>query len=241
MTDTDLIATSAPAGSESGDNSQASSSASNGAVATSTKRAETRRGAGLSGMVLTELRTLAGELGIKGTSGMRKGDLIAAIKERQGGSAKAAPAQSELTLDDAPVARTRAKSTRAARTETPAAETAPAAESAPAEAAPARTESAEDSDQSAPRRGRQRRGAARRAGSPDQGELSIEQDTPSAKSDADTSKAVDTSKVAETAKAEAPAERPARTEGKSDADQAPAEQGNERPRRERNRDNQGQR
>ena len=119
MTDTDLIATSAPAGSESGDNSQASSSASNGAVATSTKRAETRRGAGLSGMVLTELRTLAGELGIKGTSGMRKGDLIAAIKERQGGSAKAAPAQSELTLDDAPVARTRAKSTRAARTETP--------------------------------------------------------------------------------------------------------------------------
>jgi len=163
VTDTDLIATSAPAGSESGDNSQASSSASNGAVATSTKRAETRRGAGLSGMVLTELRTLAGELGIKGTSGMRKGDLIAAIKERQGGSAKAAPAQSELTLDDAPVARTRAKSTRAARTETPAAETAPAAESAPAEAAPARTESAEDADQAAPRRGRQRRGAARRA------------------------------------------------------------------------------
>ena len=235
MTDTDLIATSAPAGSESGDNSQASSSASNGAVATSTKRAETRRGAGLSGMVLTELRTLAGELGIKGTSGMRKGDLIAAIKERQGGSAKAAPAQSELTLDDAPVARTRAKSTRAARTETPAAETAPAAESAPAEAAPARTESAEDADQAAPRRGRQRRGAARRAGSPDQGELSIEQDTPSAKSDSDTSKA------AESAKTEAPAERSSGAEGKSDAEQAPAEQGNERPRRERNRDNQGQR
>ena len=42
--------------------------------------------AGLSGMVLTELRALAGELGIKGTSGMRKGDLIAAIKERQGGA-----------------------------------------------------------------------------------------------------------------------------------------------------------
>lgn len=91
MTDTDLIATSAPAGSESGDNSQASSSASNGAVATSTKRAETRRGAGLSGMVLTELRTLAGELGIKGTSGMRKGDLIAAIKERQGAARRLHP------------------------------------------------------------------------------------------------------------------------------------------------------
>ncbi|OOL31454.1 hypothetical protein GQ85_13535, partial [Rhodococcus rhodochrous] len=44
-------------------------------------------------MVLAELRTLAAELGIKGTSGMRKGDLIAAIKERQGGgAAETAPA-----------------------------------------------------------------------------------------------------------------------------------------------------
>ena len=46
-----------------------------------------RRRAGLSGMVLAELRELAGTLGITGTTGMRKGDLIAAIKERQGGSA----------------------------------------------------------------------------------------------------------------------------------------------------------
>jgi len=38
---------------------------------------------GLSGMVLPELRSLAGGLGIKGASGMRKGDLISAIKERQ--------------------------------------------------------------------------------------------------------------------------------------------------------------
>jgi transcription termination factor Rho len=45
-----------------------------------------RRRAGLSGMVLAELRELAGELGITGTTGMRKGDLIAAIKQRQGGS-----------------------------------------------------------------------------------------------------------------------------------------------------------
>src|SRR5882762_3144045 len=44
------------------------------------------RRAGLSGMVLAELRELAGQLGITGTTGMRKGDLIAAIKERQGGS-----------------------------------------------------------------------------------------------------------------------------------------------------------
>src|SRR5258706_10852209 len=43
-----------------------------------------RRRAGLSGMVLAELRELARQLGITGTTGMRKGDLIAAIKERQG-------------------------------------------------------------------------------------------------------------------------------------------------------------
>ncbi|MGV9415557.1 transcription termination factor Rho [Nocardia sp. NPDC003693] len=42
-------------------------------------------------MLLPQLRALAGELGIRGTSGMRKGDLIAAIKENQsGGSAKSA-------------------------------------------------------------------------------------------------------------------------------------------------------
>ncbi|WP_248783852.1 Rho termination factor N-terminal domain-containing protein, partial [Actinoalloteichus caeruleus] len=44
-----------------------------------------RRRGGLSGMVMAELRQLAGELGITSTTGMRKGDLIAAIKERQGG------------------------------------------------------------------------------------------------------------------------------------------------------------
>ncbi|QGK71188.1 transcription termination factor Rho [Allosaccharopolyspora coralli] len=55
-----------------------------------------RRRGGLSGMVLAELRQLAGELGID-TSGLRKGDLIAAIKERQGG---AAPKASASKKDD---------------------------------------------------------------------------------------------------------------------------------------------
>jgi len=45
-----------------------------------------RRGEGLSGMVLTDLKALAGTLGIKGTSGMRKGDLVAAIAARQNGA-----------------------------------------------------------------------------------------------------------------------------------------------------------
>ncbi|MGW9265402.1 Rho termination factor N-terminal domain-containing protein, partial [Gordonia terrae] len=87
MTDTDLIT--APAEQE----SAGSAGPDSGRPAT-----KTRARTGLSGMVLSELRTVAGELGIKGTSGMRKGDLIAAIKERQAGgdapAAKSAPARS---------------------------------------------------------------------------------------------------------------------------------------------------
>ncbi|RIJ70346.1 transcription termination factor Rho [Nakamurella silvestris] len=41
-------------------------------------------------MVLTDLKALAGQLGIKGTSAMRKGDLVAAIAERQDGGAASA-------------------------------------------------------------------------------------------------------------------------------------------------------
>ncbi|HUO37007.1 MAG TPA: transcription termination factor Rho [Mycobacterium sp.] len=39
---------------------------------------------GLAGMVLPELRALANELGVKGASGMRKNELIVAIRERRG-------------------------------------------------------------------------------------------------------------------------------------------------------------
>jgi transcription termination factor Rho len=43
-----------------------------------------RRRGGLTGMVLAELRQLASQLGIANTAGLRKGDLITAIKQRQG-------------------------------------------------------------------------------------------------------------------------------------------------------------
>nr|WP_228820436.1 transcription termination factor Rho [Nocardia abscessus] len=81
---------------------------------------------GLTGMLLPQLRALAGELGIRGTSGMRKGDLIAAIKENQAGkSAKAEkPAKGE------------AKSAATAKAD------APAKNAAPAESAPAKAEQA---------------------------------------------------------------------------------------------------
>ncbi|WLP91430.1 transcription termination factor Rho [Gordonia sp. NB41Y] len=108
MTDTDLIT--APA-------SPDNDSAGTGAPKTRTRAART----GLSGMVLSELRALAGELGIKGTSGMRKGDLIAAIKERQAAASPKAAAPEQMTLaDEVPAPRTRrtTKKADAAKAET---------------------------------------------------------------------------------------------------------------------------
>lgn len=104
-------------------------------------------------MVLAELRTLAAELGIKGTSGMRKGDLIAAIKERQsGGAAEPAPAAEQ------PARPARTRRARGAAQDT--ASTTAVAE--PAAAAPAATTAAPekpaDGEAEGGRRGRQRRG-----------------------------------------------------------------------------------
>jgi transcription termination factor Rho len=44
-----------------------------------------RTGGGLNGMLLGELQSMAASLGISGTARMRKGDLIEAIQDRQGG------------------------------------------------------------------------------------------------------------------------------------------------------------
>ena len=51
-----------------------------------------RRSTGLAGMLLPELKALAGDLGISGTGQMRKGQLIEAIQARQSGGNGAAPA-----------------------------------------------------------------------------------------------------------------------------------------------------
>ncbi|MFD6897609.1 transcription termination factor Rho [Rhodococcus sp. NPDC060086] len=167
MTDTDLIATpasdtaAASAGTQSGDSAQPSRGA--------------RRGIGLAGMVLVELRALAAELGIKGTSGMRKGDLIAAIKEKQGSGAKSAPAteapagrtkvQAEPakapaeTAEEAPSPPARTRRTRAAAaSESESAQVVAPAEKPAAEDKPAADVQQTESDDDGPRRGRQRRG-----------------------------------------------------------------------------------
>jgi transcription termination factor Rho len=129
---------------------------------------------GLTGKTVAELRSLAGELGVGETTGMRKGDLIAAIRERQGKSRKRAAAET-LPLEGVgePVKATK----REPKAEAPAApvETKPKAEapvaSAPAVDAPLQAErpqqDGQDGQSDEGGRGRRRRGSNRAAGSPD--------------------------------------------------------------------------
>jgi transcription termination factor Rho len=57
-----------------------------------------RRRVGLSGMVLAELRELASELGITDTAGMRRNDLITAIRQHQEGEEGGQPTAEQLPL-----------------------------------------------------------------------------------------------------------------------------------------------
>ena len=59
------------------------------AATTATRRR--KAGGGLEGMLLPELKQLAGTLGIKGTGALRKGQLIEAIKAAQAGGSAGAP------------------------------------------------------------------------------------------------------------------------------------------------------
>nr|WP_245645740.1 transcription termination factor Rho [Pseudonocardia acaciae] len=144
-------------------------------------------------MVLAELRQLAGELNITGITGMRKGDLIAAIKERQsnssGGSSSDAQGQLPLTEqagatsknDAAPAPSQSANPGPDAESAKPAAETTPAADAKPnteakpntaPEPAGANNQPAGDAaqaptEQASARPSRRRRAASRAAGAPD--------------------------------------------------------------------------
>ncbi|GGR86562.1 hypothetical protein GCM10010169_33590 [Micromonospora fulviviridis] len=99
-----------------------------------TTAAPTRRrrsGTGLSAMLLPELQSLAASLGISGTARMRKGELISAITERQGGAAAGTPRpRAEVAAAAAPAREEVHAEVREERTETErrTAEPAPAAE-----------------------------------------------------------------------------------------------------------------
>ncbi|MFD4194597.1 MULTISPECIES: transcription termination factor Rho [Amycolatopsis] len=137
-----------------------------------------RRSGGLSGMVIADLRELATQLGIGDTKGMRKGDLIAAIRERQGKAPRKRAADETLPLDgiaakvEAPApAKSAEKAPRqaAAPADKPAPVVEKAEKPAPAEK-PVNGAEAPQQGEDAPRReggARRRRGANRAAGSPD--------------------------------------------------------------------------
>ncbi len=164
-------------------------------------------------MVLADLRALAGELNIPDTAGMRKGDLIAAIKERQGAPAVKAPkaakpakavASEQLSLADS----TPATSDNGA---------APAV-SEPAVAAAAPTAAP------AERPARRRRVASRPAGAPDAApEPSV--NGPSVNGSAPAEAA--TAAPATPAPAAAPPAAPAAAPADTSAAAAPAEQGDQ--------------
>ncbi|MGH3918429.1 MAG: transcription termination factor Rho [Pseudonocardiaceae bacterium] len=96
MSDINLLGNDVPAAASS-DQQPAEQAAS--AVTSSDNGTATRRRGGLSGMVMADLRKLAGELGIPDTAGIRKNDLISAIKERQG----AVPRQRHAGADQLPL------------------------------------------------------------------------------------------------------------------------------------------
>ena len=87
MTDTDLITTQDRSGQTLTGQTLTGQTESSSAVKSDSPTTASAPDAGgsLSTMVLPELRALANSVGVKGTSGMRKGDLISAIRETRGG------------------------------------------------------------------------------------------------------------------------------------------------------------
>jgi transcription termination factor Rho len=111
------------------------------AAEASEQRATPRRrrsGTGLSAMVLPELKALASSLGITGTTGMRKSQLIAAIQEKQGG------AQVEGSAGGEQGAAATTKTERPRRTRSAAKRDAAEGQVTIAEAVPAADKAAED-------------------------------------------------------------------------------------------------
>ncbi|KAA9162140.1 transcription termination factor Rho [Amycolatopsis acidicola] len=133
-------------------------------------------------MVIADLRELAAELGVGDTKGMRKGDLIAAIRERQGKSPRkraAAPSGDTLPFDGVAPAPEKKAAAPAEKREKAVEKPAEQPAARPAEKAP-QAETAERQAEDTPQGGeeggrreggsRRRRSSSRSAGSPDGGQ-----------------------------------------------------------------------
>ncbi|MDT5276838.1 MAG: transcription termination factor Rho, partial [Mycobacterium sp.] len=86
MTDTDLVTA--------GDSTEKNDKVPNSVTTDTSSEADANPNGSdgsLATMVLPELRALANRAGVKGTSGMRKNELIAAIRETRQGHANGAP------------------------------------------------------------------------------------------------------------------------------------------------------
>ncbi|PBA32571.1 transcription termination factor Rho [Mycobacterium intracellulare] len=151
MTDTDLFTA--------GENTDANQLSN--AVTTDTPDAKTSASAGaLSTMVLPELRALANQVGVKGTSGMRKNELIAAIKAVRG-QANGVPANGTKSTEDSGKPDTKDDDTKDTKDDN-------------GVDAPAAKEGQNGAATEAPRR--ERRGASRDAGSTDRANEDADRD-----------------------------------------------------------------
>ena len=106
MTDTDLFTAEGTSDNAELPNTVTSSATPVTADAPSTATTSGRRSGSLTAMVLPELRVLAREIGVEGASGMRKSELIAAIRARREETNGSTPeaAQSAPAADEAPQA-----------------------------------------------------------------------------------------------------------------------------------------
>jgi transcription termination factor Rho len=143
VTDTDLITAGDTISNTSADTGRSSGTA----AADSGEKA-------LATMVLPKLRALASEVGVKGTSGMRKGDLIAAIRAHQSGQATLESNQPKNVQNGG------------AQAPEPQAAAAPAAETAPEKPAAEKKDKTDTAEGQAEAPRRERRSASRGAGAP---------------------------------------------------------------------------
>ncbi|WP_308014363.1 MULTISPECIES: transcription termination factor Rho [unclassified Rhodococcus (in: high G+C Gram-positive bacteria)] len=224
------------------------------ATQSDTRPRTSRRGAGLSGMVLTELRGLASELGIKGVSGMRKGDLVSAIEAKQvpaSAAATEAPSRAPRVNRSAPAAATSDAPSAGGSDAVASRESgsdgasvgASNTDSATSDSATSDSAPSDGANPDGPRRTRNRRGATRRAGAAESTDTAGETQNDAAPTQ--DGRANQDGRTNQSADAPAPTtSTPAESTqtGGDDRDQGDGDRQNgDRPRRERQGRNQGDR